>query len=120
LGSLSSSSFRNDIDSHKPLAGGPGMSQTDQVGCPVLGLGGWVLGFSLSASSFRDDIDTDKPWLPHYVEWPTAPCQSFGRFTNPRVKGVASGPPAIMQDFSLANNSELLRFAIKQRVIEQR
>jgi hypothetical protein len=25
-----------------------------------------------------------------------------------------------MQDFSLANNSELLRFAIKQRVIEQR
>ena len=28
-------------------AGGPGTNQYDQMGCPTLGVRGWVLGFSL-------------------------------------------------------------------------
>jgi DNA-binding CsgD family transcriptional regulator len=39
---------------------------------------------------------------------------------NVATRTVAFHKYRIMQDFSLANNSELLRFAIKQRVIEQR
>ncbi len=38
---------------------------------------------------------------------------------NVATRTVAFHKYRIMQDFSLANNSELLRFAIKQRVIEQ-
>jgi len=39
---------------------------------------------------------------------------------NVATRTVAFHKYRIMQDFGLANNSELLRFAIKQRVIEQR
>ena len=38
------------------MAGGPGTSQTDQVGCPTLGLGGWVLGFSLGFFSMKISV----------------------------------------------------------------
>jgi len=41
------------------------------------------------------------------------------RGQNVAIRTLTFHKYRIMQNFSLANNSELLRFAIKQRVIEQ-
>ena len=57
------------------------------AGAPPSGFegGSWV---SLS-SSFRDDIDTHGPWLPHSVEWPTAPRPVLRVFHQSTRQGIA-------------------------------
>src|SRR5882724_1517446 len=68
--------------------GAPDINWKDDVGCPALGVGGWVLGCSFSAS-FRDEIDSYKPRLSHSVEWPTAPRPIFRVFYQSTGQRIA-------------------------------